>query len=185
MVKPVIDFTRPVPSDLFEVEEQVLRFARWARASGAKTATDTSGLGRRYDASQDVEWLDSAVVRLRAQEAARAAYGVPAPILAGMGSDEALAISRAWQLLPAAPVDLGRVLTEHYLRDRSNFFAAARSCNVDASDWCSARDAALRLLRGHLRAYSQDPQHAASTWGRQAAAMRGFVRPQNVLTHSA
>lgn len=57
MPKITIDFTRPVPPDLVSTEDQVLRFARWARASGAKPNTDTSGLDRRYDVSQDAEWL--------------------------------------------------------------------------------------------------------------------------------
>ena len=185
MTRAVIDFTRPVPSDLAPVEELVLRFARWTRSTGARAGTDTSGLGRRYDPSEDSEWRDPRLVRLQALEGLRIASGAPREVLAPLAPDEALAVSRAWQLLPTRPVDLGRVLQEHYLRDKGNVFAAARGLGIDASDWCSARDTALRMLRHHLRAYQADPKAASTTWGRAAAAMRGFTRSAGVPAHFA
>jgi hypothetical protein len=155
-----VSFTRPVPSDLAEAEELLVRFARWDGMT--KRGYPESIFGRLYSPKDDPEHVDYEPKAGEQQQVKPSAGGEAdgegdesgaalGAVLRPMTTEEALRVSRAWSALPKAPYDLVEVLREHYLKNPANIPAACRSMRIPAGEWCSLRDTALRMFKVNHR----------------------------------
>ena len=130
--RPRISFTDPVPEELADIDELLLRL-RANIGGGQPSATDASGIGRKYRPERgDMDDRRNPVNHIP------------------LGDDDFLRVSRGLSVLHHHSIDHAWVVHIAYNLKPGSPQALCRTLRLNAEFWCDYRNAGLRMLENIL-----------------------------------